>query len=156
MSTLWDAVKDRYDAQALVELTQHRDVAATTIDDTYGERAVDGIVALFPTYVQEAFDDTSAAHILIGVEGVIALLFKWGGTTHRVAQVRWEDWLEQARAFRSAGPRARIVPETSVPASKAPSDPPSTPHTPWSDDRRFEGLSPRHSGGAGFPSDPDY
>lgn len=155
MSTTWDAVKDRYDAQALAELTQQRDTTDGTIDDTVGERAVTAVTSLWPVYVQEAYDETEQGHLELAVEGVIAMLFKWGGTTHRIAQVRWDEWLDFARAWRNTHARARIIPDTSKPDTQQKSQPPSTPHTPWSDDRRFDGLSPGRRNPFDLDSDVD-
>jgi len=155
MSLLWDAVRDRYDPQALAELTQQRETYDGSIDDAVGERAVTALVALWPTYIQEEYDETDQGHIEVGVEGVIAMLFKWGGTTHRIAQVRWDEWLDFARAWRNTHARARIIPTNSVPDTKRSSQAPSTPYTPWSDNKRFDGLSPGRRNPFDLDSDVD-
>lgn len=147
MSTLWDAVKDRYDDQALAELTRQRDGTVGSVNDAMGERAVTAITSwAFPVYIQETYDSTEQGHIEVGVEGVVALLFKWGGSTHRIAEVRWDDWMEMARAYRNTHARARIVPESSTPASEQRSTPTTSPHTPWSDPKRFDGFRSRTLG----------
>ena len=150
---LWTAVKARYDEQGLLELTNPRDVTASAADDTKGELAATGVIEWFPTYVQEEYDSTSVPHVNMASMGVIALLFEWGGTTHKIGEMRWDKWIERARSFASTHARARISPATSVPATKNPSDAPTTPHTPWSDNARFRGLMPRT--GNPFDLDPD-
>lgn len=153
MSTLWDACRDRYDEQGLLELTNVRDPEAREINDAQGERAVTAITALFPVYVQDTFDSTEQGHIEVGCEGVIALLFRWGGSTHRIAATHWDEWIAFARDWRNTHARARIEPTSSVPANKQPSAGPQTPTTPWSDDRRFDGLSPRDGSESTFAPD---
>lgn len=146
MSTLWTAVKARYDEQALLELTNLRDTTAVAIDDAQGERAVLSVVAFFPVYVQEAFDETDDGHLAIACEGVVAQLFKWGGSTHRIAETTWDAWKQLCAEWKSTHARARIVPVTSVPTTLVSSDAPTTPHTPWSDPERFTGLLPNRAG----------
>jgi hypothetical protein len=153
MSTTWTAVTDRYDNQALVELTQQRDTTTGTVDATVGERAVTAVTALWPVYVQEDYDDTNQGHLELAVEGVIAMLFKWGGTTHRIAQVRWDEWLDFARAWRNTHARARIVPTTNKPDTEVKSPAPSTNYTPWSDKQKFSGLTPGRRQGVDLDSD---
>lgn len=110
-------VQARYDNQSLVELTNPRDPsgggAPTTPNATKLAQAASSIQnGYFPLYVNATYDSTDALHVEIACEGVIALLFKWGGTATNVASVTWAEWVERAQALAEVdtGARDKILP----------------------------------------------
>ena len=100
--TVWAAVKTRYAADALVSLTNRTDTSASTIDDTVGTAAATSFLALWPAYAQVEFDVADAAHLEVATFGVIAVLWRRGGTALETAKVEWDD------VFGAEGMIARI------------------------------------------------
>jgi hypothetical protein len=90
-SDLWAAVVARYDADGLITLTNIRDSGATVADGTVGLRAAQSVVDLWPIYAQADFDSTNAQHIEAGVLGVIAVLWRRGGSASAIEQVKWDE-----------------------------------------------------------------
>ena len=99
---LWAAVKTSYDSAGLVPLPNIRDRSATTIDDTVGTDAAQGVIDLWPAYAEEAYDGTSALHVEVGKRAVIAMLWQRGGTASEIAKVEWDE------VFSSDGLLARV------------------------------------------------
>lgn len=143
--SLSDEVQNRYDSQVLTELTNIRESDAASVDTTVLGRACDDIeLAWFQQYAQQEYDSTDRKHILVAVDGVVALLQRWGGKSSRVARIEWESWIASARDLASVSSRARIVPQSS--SELTPSDEVSSGETvrPWSDPDHFRGLTPRN------------
>lgn len=114
-NTLWDAVKARYDSNGLISLTNIRDGSQTTIDDTVGTEAANGTINLFPVSAQEAFDVTDGAHLEAAVMGVIAMLWRRGGTSSEIEQVKWDEVFSPEGIIakvRRTGPRGHQGPSS--------------------------------------------
>lgn len=90
-SALWTAVKGSYDSDGLLELTNIRDRAATTIDDAVGEDAAQAVIDLWPAYAQEDYDSTDSMHVEVAKQGAIAMLWRRGGSASSIEQVKWEE-----------------------------------------------------------------
>ncbi len=88
---LWAAVVASYDNDGLLTLTNIRNRAATTITTATGEDAAQGVIDLWASWTQVAYDSTKSAHVEVGKQGVIAMLWRRGGSAAAIAQVKWED-----------------------------------------------------------------
>ena len=100
---LWAAVEARYDANGLLTLTNIRDRSATSVDDTVGETAAQNVIDLWPAYAQAAYDSSDNAHVEAACQGVIAMLWRRGGSATQIANVKWDT------VFSSDGVIARIT-----------------------------------------------
>jgi len=90
-TALWTAVVASYPANGLISLTNIDDAAATTINTTFGENAAQAVIDLWPIYAQEAYDSSDATHVEVAKEGVIAMLWRRGGTSNTIAEVKWDS-----------------------------------------------------------------
>jgi hypothetical protein len=90
-AALWTAVKTSYDADGLITLTNIRDRAAATIDDTAGQDAAQGVIDLWPAFAEETYDSADSLHVEVAKQGVIALLWRRGGSATTIEQVKWEE-----------------------------------------------------------------
>lgn len=88
---LWTAVVTSYDADGLIELTNVRDRTATTVDTTAGQDAATSVLALWPAYAQVVYDGTNALHVEAAKQGVIAMLWRRGGSATTIEQVKWDE-----------------------------------------------------------------
>lgn len=151
MADLIDDVQNRYGldgGQALIELTNPRDPAASSIDTTVLQRACDDIESgEFRTYAQQAYDSTDRQHVNVACEGVVAILMKWGASARNLQRIEWGDWVARCRDLAAVSSRGRIEPSTS--SELTPSDEVQGGETrrPWSDPENFEGLVPGLRGG---------
>lgn len=143
-SELWAAVKSRYDEQGLISLTNIRKRNAGSINNDVGEQAADDVILAFYTDVQTDYDHTSDYHLAVGVEGVIAMLWKRGGTAATIAKVKWEDWVERAKTLKNVEPRGHAEPNTTsgLQPTKDGENISGRRH-PWADRINFRGLLPR-------------
>lgn len=143
---LWTAVKARYESNGLITLTNVRDRSATTINDSVGEQASQDVIDLFPAYAQATYDETNGVHVQAGVMGVIALLWRRGGSASTIEQVKWDEVFGEEgfiTRLRNIGARSRIAPSTnsgSRPSSEILAD--GQRRLPWSDERHFPGNIP--------------
>lgn len=90
-AALWTAVKSNYDNGGLVTLTNINVRSATTINDTVGTAAAQSTINLFPAYAQIGYDGTNVLHVEAGMLGVIAVLWRRGGSAATIEQVRWDE-----------------------------------------------------------------
>lgn len=114
-SELWAAVVVSYDAGGLRSLSNPNNRGSNTINTTLGEDASLDIITLFPVYVQVDYDSTDALHVAAGKQAVIALLWRRGGSSTTIAQVKWEEIFKPDGLFsrlRRLGPRARPIPKS--------------------------------------------
>jgi hypothetical protein len=88
---LWTAVKADYDSDGLVTLTNIRNRAALTINDSVGVAASLAVINLWPMHAQAAYDSTNAAHVEVAEMGVIAMLWRRGGSASSIEQVKWDE-----------------------------------------------------------------
>ena len=122
-SDLWAAVKVDYDAGGLLTLTNIRNRAATTINDTIGTSAAQAVVNLFPMHAQVDYDSTNAAHVECGKLGVIAVLWRRGGSASAIEQVKWDEVFGDAGVLsklKRTGPRGRVAPVSNSGVTQAP------------------------------------
>jgi len=146
-SDLWAAVVLRYDADGLIPLTNIRDRSATSINTTAGTQASQDTIDLFPIYAQADFDPTNASHVQAAVLGVIAMLWRRGGTSSSIEQVKWDEVYGDSgviKTLRNVGARARIAPSSNSElsqSSEATAD--GQRIRPWSDKSLFLGNLPR-------------
>jgi hypothetical protein len=113
---LWNAVVADYAADGLIELTNIRDRGATTINTAAGQSAAQATVNLWPVYAQSAFDSTNSQHMAIGEMGVIAVLWRRGGSAATIEQVRWDEVFGADGAvakLKMTAARAHAVPSSS-------------------------------------------
>lgn len=120
---LWASVELAYDAAGLVALTNIRDRAATTVNDTVGESAAQEVVDLWPVYAQEAYDSTNAAHVAVGRQAVIAVLWRRGGAATTIEQVKWDEVFGEdgmIAKVKRTNARARLSPGTNSGVQQSP------------------------------------
>lgn len=114
-SALWTAVKAAYDADGLITLTNIRDRAQTAVDDTVGQSAAQEVIDLWPLYAQEDYDPTDGQHVRVAEHGVIAVLWRRGGSSTSIEQVKWDEVFSpegMVAKVRRTGPRGRQGPST--------------------------------------------
>jgi len=114
-SDLWDAVKASYDNDALIPLTRGTNTDATTIDDTFGIDAALGVLNLWPGYAQVDYDGTDGLHLETAKQGVIAMLWRRGGSSTKIEQVKWDTVFSAEGTIarvRRTGPRAHKGPQS--------------------------------------------
>ena len=110
-----------------------RDRSATAVDDTVGQLAAQAVINLWPIYTQVAYDSADVLHVEIAMQGVISMLYRRGGASTQIEQVRWESvWDEQGLMgqLRKTNVRGRKKPKTSG-LLKATRD--TEERKPWSD-----------------------
>ena len=90
-AALWVAVKASYEETGLVTLTNIRDRSAVSINDTVGEDAAQAVIDLWPAYAQEDYDANDALHVECAKQGVLAMLWRRGGTSTTIAEVKWSE-----------------------------------------------------------------
>lgn len=145
---LWTAVVAAYPSQALIDLTNLDDRAATAVDTTFGETAAQAVIDLWPIYAQAAYDADDATHVEVGILGTIAMLNRRGGTSTQVEVITWDQVFGEGgvmEKLRRTGPRARIIPAASGNSQRSSEGTSSgSPERPWSDpDSRPYGISPQ-------------
>jgi len=120
---LWEAVKARYDSRGLVQLTNIRDRAATTIDETVGREAAASVIALWPAHVQAVYDPNDTQHVEVAVLGVVAMLWRRGGSSSAIEQVKWDEVFGPeglVQKLRRTGARGRAAPASNSGVRQAP------------------------------------
>lgn len=90
-SDLWTAVKADYPEASLLTLTNIKDNSATSINDTNGEAAAQAVINLWPIYAQNTYDSTDATHVEVAEMGVIAVLWRRGGSAIEIAKIEWDE-----------------------------------------------------------------
>ena len=112
---LWAAVVADYDADGLITLTNVRDRAATTIDDTVGTSAAQAVINLWPVYAETEYDETKDLHVEVAEMGVIAVLWRRGGSATTIEQVKWDEVFSPEgliNKIRRTGPRGHEGPSS--------------------------------------------
>ena len=136
-AALWAAVKVDYDTDGLVTLTNIRNRAATTINDTVGEAAAQAVINLWPAYAQTAYDAANLLHVEVGEMAVIAVLWRRGGSSSTIEQVKWDEVFGDdgmLAKIRRTGPRGRMAPASNSGVEQAPEqDAAGGPVRGWSD-----------------------
>jgi hypothetical protein len=147
---LWTAVVDAYDDNGLISLTNIRDRSATSINTSVGQTAAQAVIDLWPAYAQEAYDSTSALHVEVAIMGVIAILWRRGGSAASIARVRWDEVFSEeglVAKVRGTGARAHPAPNTnSGVTQKAERTSSGQRYRGWSDRESLpRGIMPRRT-----------
>jgi hypothetical protein len=136
-AALWTAVKADYDADGLITLTNIKNRAATTINDTVGTAAAQAVINLWPAYAQTAYDAANDLHVEAAEMGVIAVLWRRGGSSSTIEQVKWDEVFGESGVIskiRNTGPRARMAPVSNSGVDQAPErTPDGSPVRGWAD-----------------------
>lgn len=144
---LWTYVKSVYSAEGLLTLTNIQDRSATAVNDTVGVAAAGSVINIWPTYAQVEFDETNALHLEVASEGVIAMLWRRGGASTSIEQVKWDTVFGAdgtIEKLRRTSPRARSGPSSN--SSTLTSTPPPRRYG-WSDTASLPpGFLPRGAG----------
>lgn len=89
--TLWTAVKAAYVTEALLPITNIHDETATSINDTVGTEAARQLIGIWPSYAEVTFAIANEAHLMVAIEGTVAILQRRGGTSSATAKRQWDD-----------------------------------------------------------------
>jgi hypothetical protein len=147
---LWAAVKNNYDEQMLISLTNVRKRENAGIEDSVGTSAAQSVINWYPIIVQADYDEGSAQHVEVGMVGVIAMLWRRGGSAANAEKIRWEDWVQLAETLKGVEPRAHGLPESGdvngKDCSADPACPPGCRPMGWADKAAFRHLLPRSPG----------
>ena len=135
MAALDAEVRERYSTQYLVNLTQPDDASATTEDTDRMDAAVADTQADFAVEVGLEYEAANTAHIVIGVEGVIAVFLERTGRGEKTTRERYDRYIERLRSL-----RARILPGTTSKVTPTPER--GNPVRPIFDYPRFDGVNP--------------
>jgi hypothetical protein len=141
---LWSAVVVSYDDQTLQELTNINNVSATTVNTTAGQDAAQSVLNWWEIHSQIAYDGTNLTHVEVAKEGVIAVLYKRGGTSSTIEEVKWDDVFGAdglISKVKNTGPRGRQGPVSNSGVRTSPET---------VDGSQVKGWSDRDSSGADF------
>lgn len=117
-SALWTAVVAAYDSQGLEELTNPRNPETTSVNTTIGQSAAQHFIDLFPIYAEVAYSASDTQHVAIGLQGTIAVLFRRGGASTTIDEVKWDTVFGQdglLSKLRNTTTRQRLPLTTSAP-----------------------------------------
>lgn len=147
--TLWAYVQTVYDTEGLLTLTNRSAREATTVDDTVGLAASQSVLNYWPAYAHIDFDVDDALHLEVATEGVIAMLWRRGGASTTIEQVKWDTVFGDGgtiEKLRRTGPRGKQGPNSnSAIKTSAENENGDTPYG-WSDRRATPpGLLPNRS-----------
>lgn len=135
---LFEAVKLVYDVDGLVTLTNIRDRSKTTITESVGDAAAQSVIDLWPAYAEVAYQASNALHEEAAILGVIAILWRRGGTSSEIEQVKWDEVFGTdgvISRIRRTGPRGRRGPSTNSNLTQATGLTTSgRKFRPWADD----------------------
>lgn len=143
---LSDEVTSRIPSQILIELTNPRDNAATTVDAAKLTAACDAIEDRFAVYAQASYDSTDGSHVEACVLGVLAQLRAWGGGFSDASMKGLTEFREECERIRGVGARATITPTTDSERTPSDENPTGGVLRPWADRDTFRGIRPRQPG----------
>jgi hypothetical protein len=135
--TIANDVQDRYGTEFLVGLTNPADPNATSINTTTLGKAVLDVGAAFEIHAGLELDDTDSKHVMVAVEGVIAILkIRMGLEKEKL----WTDWIKNAlEPLSLVTSRDRVGPLTSSPLTTSSE---TTGARPDFDRERFRDVLP--------------
>ncbi len=146
-SALWTAVVASYEDEGLKSLTNPRNKGAASIDTTYGENAAQDVIDLWPIYAQCSYDASDSMHVAVAKQGVIALLYRRGGSSAKIEKVKWDEVFGpdgMLFRLRRNNARAHAQPKSNSGTAQAPETHPTG--------RRVRPWSSRESLPTGVPS----
>jgi len=135
---LWAYVKTVYDTDGLITLTNVRDRAAVAIDDTVGVLAAQSVLNYWPAYAQVAFEVADLLHVEVATEGVIAMLWRRGGASTTIEQVKWDTVFGEGgtvEKLRRTSPRSKRGPSSNSSVRTSREDENGATPYGWSDRR---------------------
>lgn len=151
---LADDVALHIPAATLVQLTNPRDGhAPTSVGTAKLTRACSRVTYWFAIYAGAEYDSSQPIHVDIAVDGVVALLRKWGGSSKGWAQTTWDQFKEACAELAEVSTRARPEPATNSELTPSDENPSGTTVRPWSDPSRFRGILPSPSSSADVDAD---
>lgn len=135
---LWSYVVTIYDNDGLLSLTNIRNNAAIEVNDATGLAAATSVINLWPAYSQVEFDVANGIHLEVAAMGVIAVLWRRGGASSEIEQVKWDtvfgdngliEKVRRTSARGRTGPRSnsRTITSTTTTRYYGWSDPASLP-----------------------------
>lgn len=146
---LWASVVEHYHEDGLIDLTNINDRGATTVNTTAGENAAQAVLDLWDMYAQIEYDEDETTHLETARQGVIAMLWRRGGSSSSIAQVKWDEVFSNdglIAKLRNTQPRGRTGPTSSGSGVVASSESRYGAVRPWSDpDSLPVGLMPLRS-----------
>lgn len=110
--SLSTVVQARLSTNRLVQLT-NPDGTGNTVNTTALDNAITDVEAMWPVYAQEAFDETDATHLAIGVRAVEG----WLQLLATGEDDKWRAAEKAMQALAAVGPRARISPVSNAEAT---------------------------------------
>jgi len=119
---LWTAIVADYDDTGLVTLTNIRDRSATSVDTSYGQTQAQAVINLWPAYADIDYDSTDALHVEVAEMGVIAILWRRGGSSTSIARVEWDEVFGAGgmiERVKMTGARARSSPASNSNVTQA-------------------------------------
>lgn len=143
-SDLWAAVVASYDIDGLITLTNIRVTDQDGVNTTVGESAAQAVIDLWPVYAEEDYAASNATHVEIGKEGVIAVLWRRGGSATSIAEVKWTEVFGDSGMISrvmKTGPRGRQGPSSNSGVSQK---------SETVNGRSIKGWSDRDASGADF------
>ena len=90
---------------------------------TKGEAAAQAVINLWPVYAQVEYDAANAVHVEVAEMGVIAMLWRRGGSSSAIEQVKWDEVFGDdglISRVRRTGPRGRAAPSSNSGVQQAP------------------------------------
>lgn len=114
---LADDVTARIEDQLLIELTNPDSRTATTINSTLFALVVTDTESSFLLYAETTYDSTNDVHVMLGVQGVMALLESYT-RLGKLGGESWTDFLAALDRLRLTGSRARVEPQTDSPITR--------------------------------------
>jgi hypothetical protein len=133
---LWTAVEGSYDSDGLITLTNIRDQSQNVINTAVGQDAAQGVIDLWPIYAQVAYDGTDGTHLEIAKQGTIAILWRRGGSSTEIEQVRYDTVFSDdglLGKLKDTSPRGRQGPVSNSGVSTSPETVNGSQVKGWSD-----------------------
>ena len=136
-------VQARYSTQRLRQLTNDGDQSATAIDTTVLGYACTDVEADFLVYAGLAYDDSTATHVSVAVEGVLAKLRMRMDSAGSSAKEAHDSYVERLRSLHLITGGDRVTPTTNSELYPSDENPDNvTTLRPAFDDDHFDDLIP--------------
>lgn len=141
-SALWTQVKLIYDTQTLKELTNKRNPAGSSIDDTYGTRIATMAASWFQRKVQAEYDSTDDGHNEVAVWACYVMLRKVSGKFADIIEREVQSVEEAMVNLRKIKGHGRVMPTTDSVLEMSTEDTPGVVDRPNFDSERFDSITP--------------
>ena len=121
-TALWAATLADFDVDGLIQLTNPGEPDANAVNTTAGESAAQAVITLWPVYTQTTYDASDDLHVEIGKHATIAMLWRRGGSSQSIEQVKWDRVFDRdngmASYLRRTDPRAHRGPSSNSDVSQ--------------------------------------